>query len=77
MNIIPLIPNANVNIVEKTKPIIVPFGPPCCGKLLLTHRLFKYLFCNGLYVDMDSVFLPPHLFKQLGCPVCRTKNALD
>lgn len=64
MNIIPLIPNANVNIVEKTKPIIVPFGPPCCGKLLLTHRLFKYLFCNGLYVDMDSVFLPPHLFQQ-------------
>lgn len=64
MNIIPLIPNAHVNIVEKTKPIIIPFGPPCCGKLLLTHRLFKYLFCNGLYVDMDSVFLPPHLFQQ-------------
>lgn len=64
MNIIPLIPNAYVNIVEKTKPIIIPFGPPCCGKLLLTHRLFKYLYCNGLCVDMDSIFLPPHLFQQ-------------
>lgn len=64
MNIIPLIPNAHVNIVEKTKPIIIPFGPPCCGKLLLTHRLFKYLYCHGLYVDIDSIFLPHHLFQQ-------------
>lgn len=65
MNITPLIPNAHVNIVEKTKPIIIPFGPPCCGKLLLIQRLFRYLLSSDkdYHMRLESCFLPTDLCK--------------
>lgn len=69
MNIIPLlhntciagIHNPPVLITDKNTPIVIPFGPPACGKAWLIRRLFRYLWTQGYYVSLDNTFVPKKL----------------
>lgn len=49
-----------VAIIDQQSPIIIPFGPSCCGKTMMIHRLCRYLCTKGYHVNPDRLFRPPY-----------------
>ena len=49
-----------VAIIDQQSPIIIPFGPRCCGKTMMIHRLCRYLCTKGYHVNPDRLFRPPY-----------------
>ena len=48
----------NAYIMDTQTPIVIMIGPPCSGKTMVVHRLFRYLHScfNGYGIDVDWVF---------------------
>lgn len=59
--------NTCIQIVDKASPIVILFGPPCCGKTLLLFRLVRYLCQMGCYVEPDTDFMPVDSLYQRRC----------
>lgn len=50
----------NVNIADKTAPLVVLFGPPACGKTMTLIRLTRFLSRQGFMVSPIRNFRPSY-----------------
>lgn len=48
----------HVCIPNSELPIIIPFGPRCCGKTMMIRRLCIYLYTKGYHVTPERKFRP-------------------
>ncbi len=48
----------HVCIPNSELPIIIPFGPCCCGKTMMIRRLCRYLYTKGYHVTPVRKFRP-------------------
>ncbi len=50
--------DVQVTIPYQQIPIIIPFGPRCCGKTMMIRRLCIYLYTKGYHVNPVRKFRP-------------------
>lgn len=67
-NIDPDINQFRVCIPNKYIPVVIPFGPRCCGKTMMVLRLCKYLLKRGYNIRAVHDFRPSSdKYYQLAC----------